>query len=97
VQLRIELERLPLAEGVEEICAELGVPSWQLAAGAGEDYELCFCAPVEQRTQIESALAATSAIPISWIGEVTAGPPGVSLFTERGDQARLAGFEHRWG
>jgi thiamine-monophosphate kinase len=96
VELRVELERLPLAEGVAEICAELGVPGWQLAAGAGEDYELCFCAPVEHRTEIESALAAASDIPISWIGEVTAGPPGVSLLTERGDQARLAGFEHRW-
>jgi thiamine-monophosphate kinase len=96
VQLRVELERLPLAEGVAEICAELGVPGWQLAAGAGEDYELCFCAPAEHRTEIDSALAATSDIPISWIGEVTAGPPGVSLLTERGDEVRLAGFEHRW-
>ena len=96
VQLRVELERLPLAEGVAEICADLDVPGWQLAAGAGEDYELCFCAPAERRTEIESALAVVSDIPISWIGEVTAGPPGVSLLTERGDQARLAGFEHRW-
>jgi thiamine-monophosphate kinase len=96
VQLRVELERLPLAEGVAEICAELGVPGWQLAAGAGEDYELCFCAPAELRAEIESALAAVSGTPIGWIGEVQAGPPGVSLLTERGDQARIAGFEHRW-
>jgi thiamine-monophosphate kinase len=96
VQLCVELERLPLEEGVEEICADLGVPTWQLAAGAGEDYELCFCAPAERRGEIESALARVSDSPISWIGEVTSGPPGVSLLTERGDQARLAGFEHRW-
>jgi len=96
VQLRVELERLPLAEGVAEICAELGVPGWQLAAGAGEDYELCCCAPAERRTQIESALAAVSDIPVTWIGEVAAGPPGLLLLTERGDQARIAGFEHRW-
>ena len=44
VRLRVELQALPLEEGVQEVSAELGVPRLALAAAGGEDYELCFCA-----------------------------------------------------
>ncbi len=96
VQLRLELARLPLAAGVEQVCTALGLDPHELAASGGEDYELCFCAPGERKAQIEAALAAAGEIGVSWIGEVSAGAPGASLFSERGDQVRLAGFEHRW-
>jgi thiamine-monophosphate kinase len=95
-QLRVELARLPLAEGVAEVCAALGLDAAELAASAGEDYELCFCAPAERRREIESALAAVGEVGVTWIGEVAAGPAGVLLLGERGDQVRLGGFEHRW-
>jgi thiamine-monophosphate kinase len=95
-RLRVELARLPLAEGVAAVCAALGLDGAQVAAGAGEDYELCFCAPVQRREEIEAALAAVGEVGVSWIGEVAAGPPGVLLLSERGDQVRLGGFEHRW-
>ncbi len=95
-QLRIELALLPLGEGVAEVCAALGLDPAQLAASAGEDYELCFCAPPERRGEIDAALAALSDVGVSWIGEVTAGPPGLLLLGERGDQVGLGGFEHRW-
>ncbi len=42
--LALELRALPLADGVAEVCTELGVDPWEMAACAGEDYELCFCA-----------------------------------------------------
>ncbi len=93
VHLRIELAGLPLGGGVAEVAAELGVPAWRLAAGAGEDYELCFCAGAEDRERIERAAAETG---VSWIGEVLAGEPGLSLSDERGDAVRIEGFEHRW-
>jgi thiamine-monophosphate kinase len=96
VQLQIELARLPVAAGVAEVCAALGLDPRELAATGGEDYELCFCAPSECREQIESALAGAGEIGVSWIGEVSAGAGGASLLAERGDQVRLAGFEHRW-
>jgi thiamine-monophosphate kinase len=96
VQLQIGLAQLPLAAGVEEVCAALGLDPRELAATGGEDYELCFCAPSRCRAQIESALADAGEIGVSWIGEVCAGAGGASLFTERGDQVPLAGFEHRW-
>ncbi|HWX74916.1 MAG TPA: thiamine-phosphate kinase, partial [Solirubrobacteraceae bacterium] len=57
VRLRVRLEELPLEAGVAEVARELHLPAWQLAAGAGEDYELCFCAPAQERARVEDALA----------------------------------------
>jgi len=98
--LRLQLEALPLAEGVEDVCAALGLDARELAASGGEDYELCFCAPAEQRARIESSFAASDRVAVSWIGEVVGANgetrAGSSLVAERGDQVRLVGFEHRW-
>jgi thiamine-monophosphate kinase len=96
VQLRVELEKLPLQDGVAEICAELGISPWRLAAGAGEDYELCFCSSPEDRSRVESAMRGAGGVGITWVGTVADGAPGVSLLDGRGDAVRLDGFEHRW-
>jgi thiamine-monophosphate kinase len=96
VCLRVELERLPLQQGVAEVCAALGAPSWQLAAGGGEDYELCFCAAPALRGGIEQALARVGRERVTWVGEVAAGPAGALLLDGRGDEVRLRGFEHAW-
>jgi thiamine-monophosphate kinase len=96
VRLQLQLAALPLEQGVAEISAELGLPAWQLAAAAGEDYELCFCAAPADRSSIEQAVREAGEVEVSWVGEVVAGPPGVSLLDERGDDVRIEGFEHRW-
>ncbi len=96
VRLRVDLQTLPLGEGVGQICAELGVPAWELAAAGGEDYELCFCAAPEDRVRVQDAVAAVGDVGITWIGRVVEGPPGVSLLDDGGDDVRLEGFEHRW-
>jgi thiamine-monophosphate kinase len=96
VCLHVKLPALPLQEGVGEVAAALGVPPWRLAAGAGEDYELCFCAAPEDRARIEQDVRALGDVEVSWIGEVRAGPPGASMSDERGDAVRIEGFEHRW-
>jgi thiamine-monophosphate kinase len=97
-ELRVELQALPLEEGVSEVSGELGVPAWELAAGGGEDYELCFCAAPSERARVEDAVQALAegGAGVSWIGEVVEGPPGVTLLGERGEGVRLQGFEHRW-
>ena len=92
-RLQIDLARLPLDEGVAEVAAELGVPASELAAAGGEDYELCLCAAPADRSRIEAALAACGT-PLTWIGEVRDGPPGVRLTDERGAGVRLSGWEH---
>jgi len=94
VRLRVDLGALPLDTGVAEISAELGTPPWQLAAGAGEDYELCFCVAAEDRARVEDALRELGEVGVTWIGEVLEGPPGVTLSDERGDAVRIEGYEH---
>jgi thiamine-monophosphate kinase len=96
VRVAVELTALPLEAGVAEICAELGVPAWQLAASAGEDYELCFCCPPASRARVHEELAAHGGAGVTWIGGVLDGPPGLSLLGERGEEVGLHGFEHRW-
>ncbi len=93
-RLRISLAALPLGEGVAEVAAALGLPPFELAAGGGEDYELCFCAPATARDSIEAALDGSAGV--TWVGEVTAGEPGVALLGDADEILRIEGFEHRW-
>ncbi len=97
-RLRVQLTRLPLAEGVAEVCAmpAIELDARELAATGGEDYELCFCAPPGQRESVESALALVGGARVTWVGEVIAGAPGVSLVAGDGREVRLHGFEHTW-
>jgi thiamine-monophosphate kinase len=95
VQLNVRLRDLPCAEGVAEVAAALGEPPWRLAAGGGEDYELCFCAAPAARARVERAVADCAHTHVTWVGEVVAGPPGVAL-SDGEDLVRIEGFEHRW-
>jgi thiamine-monophosphate kinase len=92
----VALDRLPLAPGVAEVCAELALEPWRLAAAGGEDYELCFTVAADSRRRIEDAVAACGDRVITWIGEVSAGAGELSLLDGRGAEVRLSGFEHRW-
>jgi thiamine-monophosphate kinase len=80
VRIELELAALPLAPGVAEVAADLGVGPAELAATAGEDYELCACLPGGSRLSN-----------MTWIGSVLEGPPGV-VFTDA--DGPLAGYEH---
>jgi thiamine-monophosphate kinase len=99
VTLEVDLAALPVDAGVVEVCEHLSVPAWQLAAGAGEDYELCVCVAPQDRTGAEQALAGAGGVGITWVGRVLAAspqaPPGVVLL-EDGQERRLEGWEHRW-
>jgi len=78
VAIAIELERLPLAEGVTDV---------KLAATGGEDFELLFSAPPERRAQVEAAAGVT------WIGVASEGS-GLSLVDVSGQPLDLRGYEH---
>jgi thiamine-monophosphate kinase len=86
VRLEVELEKLPLDEGV---------PDCEQAATAGEDYELCVCVAHADRARAEDALHGAGGAQITWIGRVLSGSPGVSL-RRGGREQLLRGFEHRW-
>ena len=85
-RLELSLEALPLAPGVSEVARQLGAEPHEFAATAGEDYELCFCVPAAAREFVER-----SEVPVTWIGRVAGGAPGVTF---AGAERPLAGFEH---
>ncbi len=99
VRLEIDLTALPIAPGVAEVAAALGIEPWRLAAESGEEYELCFCLAPAHRAGAERALRAAGGGAVTWIGHVgEAVPgraPGVTLLAE-GREQRLEGFEHSW-
>jgi thiamine-monophosphate kinase len=80
VRIELTLASLPLARGVTEVAAELGVDPAEFAATAGEDYELCACLPGGSRLSS-----------MTWIGSVLEGPPSVVFADADGP---LAGYEH---
>jgi thiamine-monophosphate kinase len=78
--LEVRLAALPLAPGVTEVAAALGVPAAELAATGGEDYELLVCGPP----------GLPSTLPV---GRVIEGVGEVVFPDGRG--GRLTGFQHR--
>jgi thiamine-monophosphate kinase len=95
-ELRIELGSLPVAAGVAEVAAATGASAYEMAAAGGEDYELCFCVAARDRARAERALREAGGTRLTWVGEVHAGPAGVRLRGERGQDLRIEGYEHRW-
>jgi thiamine-monophosphate kinase len=94
VALKIDLDQLPTDEHTQRTADRLGMPIWEAAATAGEDYELCVCAP-RKRAERVSAACARVGTKVTWIGHVSEGWPGVVLRHE-GRKQTLTGFEHRW-
>jgi thiamine-monophosphate kinase len=92
--LKISLEDLPTDEATQRTADELGVPEWQAAATAGEDYELCVCVPPRHVKRVSYACERMGT-KITWIGHVVEGSPTVVL-RHKGERQWLKGFEHRW-
>ncbi len=86
VRLELDAARLPLAPGVGEVAAALGVDPAELAATGGEDYELCACVAPADRTAGEAA-------GLTWVGRVAAGTPAVT-WPGSPSADRWRGFEH---
>lgn len=94
VTARIELERLPTDERTERTAAKLEVPTWQAAASAGEDYELCVCVPRKRMERANEAYKRVSGgKELTWVGRIVEGPPGVVL-RYKGERQDVSGFEH---
>jgi thiamine-monophosphate kinase len=77
VELRVRLDDLPRAAGV----------SPEQAATGGDDYELLVTVPAARRE------AAEAAVPLTWIGDVSAGA-GLVLLGAAGPVSGLRGYEH---
>jgi thiamine-monophosphate kinase len=86
--LRVRLPDLPLAPGVPDVARAAGRDPAELAATAGDDYELLFTAPPDRRDAVGRAVAE-----VSWIGEVREGED-VELVDVEGRAVPLRGYEH---
>jgi len=85
VGLVVELERLPVPPGIDGVAAALGVSAGELAATAGEDFELCACLPPGAPVPDGATV----------VGRVVDGPTGTVTFrTADGETVALEGFEH---
>jgi thiamine-monophosphate kinase len=93
VGIEIELDRLPLAEGVTEVARRGGAV--ELAAVGGEDLELLATVPPERMDDARAAVAA-GGLELTEIGYVTEGE-GVSLRLPGGGELEPVGFDHRRG
>jgi thiamine-monophosphate kinase len=88
VRIDVDPGALPLADGVADVAAQLGVAPVELAATAGEDYELCAC--------LEPPAAAALGGLVTVVGRVLAGEPAVTAGGTSAPWA-LSGHEHRVG
>jgi thiamine-monophosphate kinase len=89
VVLEIDLDALPVAEGVAGVAAQLNTLPGVLAATAGEDYELLACLPAEAAEALGEAVAVIGRVAAAEPGE----PAGLRL-TGAGSAQSLRGHEH---
>jgi thiamine-monophosphate kinase len=88
----IDLAQLPVARGVAAVAEGSGLDPLELAAGAGDDYELLVAAPPERAAELERA-AADAGVSLTHLGRVEAGT-GVVLRAAGGRTLELTGYEH---
>lgn len=85
-RIELDLQQLPLAPGVEQVARALELDPREFAATAGEDFELCVCAPASARQLIERSVPE-----LTWIGRVLEGAPELTF---AGATPPLSGYEH---
>lgn len=102
LRLVIQAEALPVAEAAAR--ADTGGsagasaahrPGLRLAAAGGEDYELCFTAPVGAVALVEEAFVERFGVPLTRVGRVEEGD-GAVVVDGDGSPLELDGFQH-WG
>ena len=92
VELRIELERIPLATSVVGPAKAAGITPAQFAAEGGEDYELLATLPGSFGPAEAQAFHAELGLPLTRIGALA--PGSGARFLLAGAEVALAGFDH---
>jgi thiamine-monophosphate kinase len=93
-RLEIDLGRVPLASGVEQVAGDRE-RALELAASGGEDYELLVTLPPDRLSEASRAVAEAGA-KLTEIGYVTEGE-GVTLRLPGGRELEPQGFDQRRG
>lgn len=91
--LRVDLDALavPVAADLAEFCTRHGADPNALALAGGEDYELAVALPVDASEQVCKEFEATFDLPLTIIGQCSAGPAEVWI---NGEKADSGGFDH---
>ncbi len=94
VAVTLELDAVPLSGAAQAAIAQ-GLWSREQAIAAGDDYELLFTLGPDQEADLRET-AAAAGVPITPIGRVEAGPPGVTITDASGLPLVLSGsgFQH---
>jgi thiamine-monophosphate kinase len=95
VRLLIELERLPVDDGVAAIAAAAGVDVYELATARGEDYELLVAVAARNLERAREAVAATGTA-LTPVGVARDGS-GVKLLAPDGSERQPSGFDQLRG
>ena len=91
VRVVVELPTLPVAQGVDAVARAVGSDSLELAASAGEDYELLATLPGERLEEAAAAVRAEG-VALTEVGRIEAGA-GTSLIDVDGAEHPLTGFD----
>jgi len=91
VALRIDVDRLPVQEGVAEVAKTAGADPLDLIAGGGEDYELLATLAPDAFEEARVAVERTG-ISLTAIGEALGGA-GVTLRLSDGSEREPSGFD----
>lgn len=89
VTLRLDSASVPVAPAVHAAALQLGEEPWRFAATGGEDFVLLVAVPPERRAEAERAGVTT------WVGDVAAGPPRVTVDGDEVSSDAQRGFDHR--
>lgn len=93
VRIEIELEALPLAEGVEEAARAAGRDAGELAATGGEDFELLFTVAPDRWDALAKA-AGAAGVEVTRLGRVDDGAGVAFVGADGALVAGLRGYEH---
>jgi len=95
---RIHLDRLPVDESTRAVAAALGRDPLDWATSGGEDYELLLTCPPAAFEGLAAELREATGVPLTAIGEITAGAPRIRWLDADGRERPVApGFEHFGG
>lgn len=91
VVLEIDVDRLPVQDGVADVAPTLGSDAGRVAATGGEDFELLFTVDEDRVAAVEAAID-----DVTWVGRVEpCGSDGPGLRLRRGAEVVVwDGFEH---
>jgi thiamine-monophosphate kinase len=92
VRVAIELDRLPVQDGVARAAAAAGVDERELAAGGGEDYELLAVLPPDRVGDAQRAVSGVGS-KLTVIGRTASGE-GVEIRAPDGSALEPSGFDH---